>query len=117
MVNQEKYRTELQKIIDNTKSTDSINEHSKEVLETLDHLSIEYAKELQAETGVVSQEDEGIWQYPPYRLLAMNLILSRLIEWQITPEKLYLVSDWDRIEDACDEVRNACDDYKISAGA
>lgn len=62
MVNQEKYRNELQKIIDNTRSTDSINEHSKEVLETLDRLSIGYAKELQlqAETGVVYQKDEGM---------------------------------------------------------
>jgi len=73
MVNQEKYHNELQKIIDDTKSADGINEHWKEVLETLDHLSVEYAKELQAETGIVHQKEEGpsegVWQYPPYRQL------------------------------------------------
>lgn len=42
--------------------------------------SIEYAK-LQAETGIRYKKDKelyAIWQYPPYRVFAMNLIPKSL---------------------------------------
>ena len=44
---------------------------------------------------------------PPYRLLAMNLILSRWVRWQSIPENLHLVSDWRRIETVYDKGRNS----------
>lgn len=47
MVNEGRYFEELQKVIGDTKSADMINERWNEVLERLDQLSIEYAKELQ----------------------------------------------------------------------
>jgi hypothetical protein len=80
------------------------------VLERLDQLSTEYANELQAETGTRYEKDKelyAIWQFPPYRLLAMNLILSRWIGWQSVPENLHLVSGWRRIEIAYDKGRNS----------
>lgn len=43
MVNEEQYFDDLQKVIDDTKSADGINERWNEVLERLDQLSIEYA--------------------------------------------------------------------------
>jgi hypothetical protein len=60
MVNEEKYFDELQKIIGGTKSAIGINEHWNEVLERIDQLSIEYAKELQAETGVRYEKDKDM---------------------------------------------------------
>lgn len=114
MVNEERYFDELQKIIGDTKSAEGINERWKEVLERLDQLSIEYAKELQAETGIRYEKDKelyAIWQFPPYRLLALNLILSRWIGWQSVPENLHLVSDWRRIETAYDKGRNSYVEY------
>ncbi|HZD35147.1 MAG TPA: hypothetical protein VE130_08085 [Nitrososphaeraceae archaeon] len=54
-----------------------------------------------------------VWQFPPHRLLAINLILSRWMGWQRTPEKLYLVSGWERIENSYDKGRNAYTDYKM----
>ena len=81
MVNEEKYFDDLQKIIKDTKSADGISERWNEVLERLDQSSIEYAKELQAETGIRYEKDKelyAMWQYPPYRLLAMNLIPKSL---------------------------------------
>lgn len=114
MVNEERYFDELQKIIGDTKSAELINERWKEVLERLDQLSIEYAEELQAETGIRYEKDKelyAIWQFPPYRLLAMNLILSRWIGWQSVPENIHLVSEWRRIETAYDEGRNSYVEY------
>ncbi|MGH9965438.1 MAG: hypothetical protein ACRD5E_11515 [Nitrososphaeraceae archaeon] len=43
MVNEEQYFDDLQKVIEDTKSADGINERWNEVLERLDQLSIEYA--------------------------------------------------------------------------
>lgn len=60
----------------------------------LHQLSIEHAEELQAETGIRYEKDKelyAIWQFPPYRLLAMNLIFSRWIGWQSVLENLHLV--------------------------
>lgn len=114
MVNEERYFDELQKIIGDTKSAEGINERWKEVLERLDQLSIEYAKELQAETGIRYEKDKelyAIWQFPPYRLLAMNLILSRWIGWQSVRENIHLVSEWRRIETAYDTGRNSYVEY------
>lgn len=58
---------------------EGINEHWREILERLDQLSTEYAKELQAETKrICCQENEeifDIWRFPPHTLLARNLIL------------------------------------------
>jgi hypothetical protein len=120
MVNEVKYFKELQKIIGNTRSADGITERWNEVLERLDQLSIEYAKELQAETGVryeKNKELHAMWQFPPYRLLAMVLILSRWIGWQSVPEKLHLVSEWSRIETAYDKGRNAYIEYETVENA
>jgi hypothetical protein len=117
MVEEDKYFKELQKIIGDTKSVDGINEYWNEVLERLDQLSIEYSRELQAETGVRYEKDNelyAIWEYPPHRLLAMNLILSRWVGWQSVPKKLHLVSDWRRIETAYDKGRNAYVEYAKS---
>ena len=82
----------MQKIIGDTKSADGINERWNEVLERLDQLSTEYAKELQAETGIRYEKDNelyAIWQFPPYRLLAMNLILSRWIGAECSEESTF----------------------------
>jgi hypothetical protein len=120
MVTEEKYFNELQKIIGDTKSADGINERWNEVLEKLDQLSIEYAKELQAETGVSYEKDKElypIWQFPPYRLLAMNLILSRWIGWHSVPENLHLVSEWRKIETAYDDGRNSYIEYAKDRGS
>jgi hypothetical protein len=90
-----------------------------EVLERLNQLAMEYAQELQAETGIrygKSGEKRDIWLFPPYRLLAMNLILSYWIGWLSVPKSLHLVSDWKRIEDAYDEGRNAYIEYKMAKG-
>lgn len=117
MVNEDKYFEELQKIIDDTKSADEITERWNEVLERLNQLSIEYSRELQAETGVRYERDDelySIWEYPPYRLLAINLILSHWVGWQSVPKKLHLVSDWRRIETAYDKGRNAYVEYAKS---
>jgi hypothetical protein len=68
MVNEQEYFQKLQDIIGETKSADMINERWSEVLQKLDQLSIEYCKELQAETGA-SYEKNGkhdIWLFPPY---------------------------------------------------
>src|SRR5918995_5347951 len=102
MVNEQEYFQKLQDIIGETKSADMINERWSEVLQKLDQLSIEYCKELQAETGA-SYEKNGkhdIWLFPPLRLLAMNLILSYWVGWISVPKKLYSLSDWKRIQDA-----------------
>ena len=115
MVNEVKYFEEMQKIIGDTKSADRVNEHWNEVLERLDELSIEYAKELQTETRIRYEKNAelcDIWLFPPFRLLAMNLILSYWIGWLSVPKSLHLVSDWKRIEDAYDKGRNAYIEYK-----
>jgi hypothetical protein len=114
MIDEERYSDELQKVIGDTKSADGINERWNEVLERLDQLSTEYAKELQSETGVRYEKDKelySIWQFPPYRLLAMNLILSRWVGWQSVPKNLHLVSEWRRIETAYDKGRNSYMEY------
>jgi hypothetical protein len=98
MVNEEEYFSKLQEIIDVTKSADMINERWNEVLERLDQLSIEYAKELQAETRIHYQKNGqqlDIWLFPACRLLAMNLILSYWVGLISTPKELYSVSDWE----------------------
>jgi len=111
MVNENRYFDELQKIIRDTKSADEINEHWDKVLKRLDNLAIEYDKELQAETGILYDEFEkkrdDIWQFPPYRLLTMNLILSYWIGWHTIPKRLHMASDWTRIEDAYNKGKNA----------
>lgn len=120
MVTEEKYFDGLQKIIADTRSADGINEHWNEGLERLDELSIEYAKELQAETGVRYEKNKelyAIWQFPPYRLLAINLIISHWIGWQSVPENLHLVSEWRRIETAYDEGRNSYVEYAKDRGS
>lgn len=61
MVNEERYFDELPKIIGDTKSADGINERWNEVLERLDQLSTEYAKELQAETGIRYEKDNELY--------------------------------------------------------
>ncbi len=84
------------------------------MLERLDQLSTEYAKELRAETGIRYENDKelyAIWQFPPYRLLAMNLILSRWVGWQSVLENIHLVSEWRRIETPYDKGRNSCMEY------
>lgn len=85
MVDEQKYFDELQEIIGKTKSADEINERWNEVLSRLDELAVEYARELQSETRIkylkFGKEREDIWQFPPYRLLAMNIILSRWVGW------------------------------------
>jgi hypothetical protein len=113
MIDEERYFDELQKVIKETKSTDGINERLNEVLERLDQLSTEYAKELQSETGISYEKDKevySIWQFPPYRLLAI-FILSRWVGWQSVPENLHLVSEWKRIETAYDKGRNSYMEY------
>ena len=119
MVNEQVYFQKLQEIIDKTNSVDMINERWSEVLEKLDQLSIEYCKELQAETGA-SYEKNGkhdIWLFPPFRLLAMNLILSYWIGWISVPKKLNLVSDWRRIEAAYSNGKDAFFEHeKTKAG-
>jgi hypothetical protein len=118
MVDEDRYFHELQKIIGKTKSDIGINEHWIEVIERLDQLSTEYAKELQAETGIRYQKNKelfDIWLFPSYRLLAIVLILTRWIGWQSVPERFQLVSDWQRIENAYDKGRNAYIDYKTAS--
>ncbi|MPZ08033.1 MAG: hypothetical protein GEU26_16725 [Nitrososphaeraceae archaeon] len=103
MVNEEKYFIELQKILGETRSADIINERWNEVLERFDQLAIEYAREIQAGTGVRYVKDgqaRDILLFPPHRLLAMNLILSYWLGWLSIPKSLHLVSDWSRIQDA-----------------
>lgn len=115
MVNEEKYFDELQKIIGETKSADMINENWSEVLERLDQLSIEYAKELQEETRIRYEKNGqqyDIWLFPPFRLLAWNLILSYWIGWISNPKKLNLVSDWKRIQDAYNNGQKAFIEHK-----
>jgi hypothetical protein len=110
MVNEGKYFDELQKILGETRSPDEINERWDEVLNRLDELSIEYAKELRADTRIkylkFGREREDIWQFPPYRLLAMNLILSRWVGWHSITKGLYHVSDWTRIQQAYDKSKS-----------
>ena len=107
MVNEKRIFDDVQKILGETKSPDEINERWSEVLNRLDELSVEYARELQAETRIkylkFGREREDIWQFPPYRLLAMNLILSRWVGWHSIPKGLYYVSDWTRIQGAYDK--------------
>ncbi|HZD36508.1 MAG TPA: hypothetical protein VE130_14990 [Nitrososphaeraceae archaeon] len=120
MVNEEKYFEELQKVIGETKSDNGINARWNEVLQRLDQLSTEYAKEIQAETGVKYEKDKELhtaWDFPPYRLLAMNLILSHWIGWHSVPENLHLVSDWSRIEVAYDKGRIAYIEYTEAKNA
>ena len=111
MVNEEKYFEELQKIIGETKSADRINERWPEVLKRLDELAIEYCNKLQTETGIRYEKEPGsaynLNEFPPYRLLAMTLILSRWVGWMSTPKKLHLASDWKRIERAYTNGKNA----------
>ena len=110
MINEQEYFNKLQEIIGETKNTDMINERWNEVLERLDQLSIEYSKELQAETKIHYQKNGqqlDIWLFPPCRLLAMNLILSYWVGRISTPNKLYSVSDWKRIGDAYNNGKNA----------
>jgi hypothetical protein len=113
MIDEERYFDELQKVIKETKSADGISERLNEVLERL-QLSAEYAKDLQAETGIRYEKDRElypIWQFPLYRLLAMILILSRWVGWQSVPENLHLVSKWRRIETTYDKGRNSYMEY------
>jgi hypothetical protein len=99
-------------------SLDMINERWNEVLERLYQLSIEYSKELQAETGVRYDKNgkHDIWLFPPFRLLAMNLILSYWIGWISVPEKLSDVSDWRRIEAAYNNGKDAFFEQKKNQG-
>jgi hypothetical protein len=115
MVNEEVYFKELQKIIGETKSADMINERWNEVLERLDQLSIEYAKRLQEETGIRYEKNgqpNDIWLFPPYRLLAWNLILSYWTGWLSVPKKLNLASDWERIENAYNNGKKAFTEHE-----
>jgi hypothetical protein len=50
-------RGKLQEVISETNNADMINERWNEVLERLDQLSIEYAKELQAEKRIRYQKN------------------------------------------------------------
>jgi hypothetical protein len=97
-----RYFYKLQKIIGETGSADEINERWNEVLNRLDDIAIEYAKELQAETGIYYLKRErkrfDIWQFPPCRLLAMNIILSYWVGWLTVPKDLNFAPQ--RISDA-----------------
>ena len=114
MVNEKKYFNELQEIIRRTKSADKINEYWIEVLERLDQLSIEYAKELQEETGLRYEKngEYDIWLFPPYRLLAWNLILSYWIGWLSLPKNLDLASALERIENAYNNGKKAFTEHE-----
>ena len=63
-----RYFYNLQKIIGETGSADEINQRWNEVLNRLDEIAIEYAKESKAETRIqylkfgVKRDD--IWQFP-----------------------------------------------------
>lgn len=121
MVNEEKYFEELQKIIGETKSANKINERWGEVLNRLDELAIEYCNELQTEVPIRYEKEKGsaynLNEFPPYRLLAMNLILSRWIGWMSTPKKLHYATDWKRIEDAYNNGKNSYIEYKKAEDA
>ncbi len=94
MVDEKKYFDELQKIIGQTKSADRINERWNEVLNRLDELSIEYARELGQETGTTYDKPDGkgtiqnfgLDEFPPGRLLALTLILARWVGWHSIPK-------------------------------
>jgi hypothetical protein len=83
------------------------------VLERLDQLSTEYASDRQRRESAIKKDKEqyAIWQFPPYRLLALNLIPSRWIGWQSVPENLHLVSEWRWIETVYDKGRNSYVEY------
>jgi hypothetical protein len=120
MINEEEYFNKLQEIIGETNSADMINERWSEVLERLDQLSIEYAKELQKDTGTTYKKNGqpyDMWLFPPCRLLAMNLILSYWLGWISVPKKLDLVSDWVRIQDAYANGKNAFVEHQRSQNA
>jgi hypothetical protein len=116
MVNEEKYFDELQKILGKTKSADKINEQWGEVLKRLDELAVEYCNELQTEVPIRYEKEKGsaydLNEFPPYRLLAMNLILSRWVGWISAPKKLHYAADCKRIEDAYNNGKSAYTEYK-----
>ncbi|MGH9985957.1 MAG: hypothetical protein ACRD8W_18605 [Nitrososphaeraceae archaeon] len=99
-----RYFYKLQNIIGETSSADEINDRWTEVLNRLDEISVEYAKELQGETKIkylkFEKEHEDIWQFPPFRLLAMNIILSYWVGWLSVPKKLVHASAAERIGEA-----------------
>lgn len=96
MVNERKYFDELQKIIGQTKCADKINEHWNEVLNRLDELSAAYAMELGHEKVVAYDKPDkdgkirrcGLERFPPGRLLALTLILTRWVGWQSIPKNM-----------------------------
>ena len=101
-----------------TKSADKINEHWNDVLNRLDDLATEYAKELGQETGAVYEKPDdkgtkrkmGLEEFPPGRLLAFNLILTRWVGWHSIPKGLqvYPLSAYYLIQKA---FTNGIDDY------
>lgn len=96
MVDEKKYFDELQKIIGQTKSADMINERWNEVLKRLDELSADYARELGQEKRVTYDKPGendmikkyGLEEFPPGRLLALILILTRWVGWHSIPKKM-----------------------------
>ena len=55
-------------------------------------------------------------EFAPYRLLAMNLILTRWVGWMSVPKKLGYASDWKRIEEAYNNGINAYIEHKKVGG-
>lgn len=119
-MNEEKYFDGLQKILAETNSADRINDRWIDVLKRLDELAVEYCNELQTEVPIRYEKEKGsaydLKEFPPYRLLAMNLILTRWVGWISTPKKLDYASDWKRIEGAYNNGKNAYIEHK-KAGA
>jgi hypothetical protein len=106
MVDVRRYFYKLQAILGETSSADMISVRWNEVLACLDRASVEYANELQAETGSVYEKPQGsgifydLERFPPNRLMAMNIILSYWVGWHSLPKGLYNLLDAKRIGEA-----------------
>jgi hypothetical protein len=100
-------------------SADKINKRWGEILQRLDELAVEYCNELQTELSIRYEKEKGsaydLNEFPPHRLLAMNLILTRWVGWMSAPKRLDYASDWKRIQDAHNNGKSAYIEYKKAA--
>lgn len=126
LVDLRKYAKRLQDRLGETKSADEIIEGSwlNVVVSELNQMSMECAKELQQETGMIYRKpatenkpgyDLGFDQAPPTRLLALGLILAYWLGWIDNEKDLddMPVNAWNRLCEAYIAGRSLSEEHKI----
>ena len=82
------YMKRIQSALDKIKATDEIQESpwQEVVVRELNEISKDCAKDLQTETGQISNKGDyqlGLDEWPPTRILSLMLALSAWVDWKM----------------------------------